>query len=441
VAGAIHSSRGVNGSGCPAVLKTGLHQNRRRPRSGRFQTVASSRSDNAVALIEWLISDECELLDDRGLIAGLGERLRAADVPVDRLTLHLRTLHPEIFARTVAWAPGEPVEVHDRMHGLQLLPILAGSPLQQVMEARRPISVRSGTARGDAWFDLDVFCGRGLAEFVIAPLLASVAPGNAVAFGTTRHGGFAPEERAVLLRILPALRVICEARSLRRVEATLLDTYIGVTTRERILAGHVRRGDVETLEAALLLCDLRDFTALSNRLPVGRVLELLNDYFDCVVPAIVNGGGEILKFMGDAVLAFFHRPSPGDACAAALEAGRAALEGLRGCAPPDAELRAGIALHYGAVSYGNIGSGTRLDFTLIGSDVNLVSRIQTACGRIGEPMLMSLRFAALLHSVKTRSVGRHELKGFSEPVELFAWHRLDRRNNTGANRSKPALRH
>jgi adenylate cyclase len=185
------------------------------------------------------------------------------------------------------------------------------------------------------------------------------------------------------MRIVPALRNACELRTLRQIELTLLDTYTGSTTARRILAGRVRRGQVETLEAALMLCDLRGFTELSNRLPVERVLELLDAYFDRVVPAITAAGGEVLKFMGDAVLAFFHREAAAEACEAALRGGLNALERLDEFRSPDAALSAGIALHYGEVSYGNIGSGRRLDFTVIGRDVNLLSRMESVCSATG----------------------------------------------------------
>jgi adenylate cyclase len=222
------------------------------------------------------------------------------------------------------------------------------------------------------------------------------------------------------MRIVPALRNACELRTLRQIELTLLDTYTGSTTARRILAGRVRRGQVETLEAALMLCDLRGFTELSNRLPVQRVLELLDAYFDRVVPAITAAGGEVLKFMGDAVLAFFHRGEPAAACAAALEGALSALERLAQFRASDAALSAGIALHYGEVSYGNIGSGRRLDFTVIGPDVNLVSRIEGVCSATGHPLLMSGRFAELLQLHACVSIDRHALRGFAEPVELHA---------------------
>ncbi|GLS32557.1 adenylate cyclase [Mesorhizobium albiziae] len=373
-----------------------------------------------VALIEWLAGDECHALDDAGLAAEFGGRLRAAGLPIDRLTLHLRTLHPEIFGRSVAWAPGETVEIHDREHGIEVSPGYAGSPLRRVMETREPLVVRPNGAGDPAWFHTDLFHGRDLVEFVIVPLCNADGLVSAASFSTTRPSGFAASERALLDRIVPALRNACELLTLRRVESTLLDTYVGATTARRVMAGRVRRGEVETLEAGLMLCDLRGFTELSNRLPGERVLELLNAYFDIVVPAITFAGGEVIKFMGDAALAFFHRDTPAGSCSAALQGAMRALEGLGRYTAPDAELHAGIALHYGEVSYGNIGSGQRLDFTVIGPDVNLVSRIQAVCSATSRPLLMSERFAMLLDSEAAVAIGRFELRGFAEPAELYA---------------------
>ena len=389
---------------------------------GSAVTSAGDRAGAAsiADLIEWLAGDECHDLDDAGLAAGVGNRLRAAGLPVDRLTLHLRTLHPEILGRSVAWSPNEPVQVRDREHGTEVAPGFAGSPLWHVMEQRQPLIVRLEDGLPPSWAETDLFRGRKLVEFVIVPLRGADGRGSAASFSTTRRSGFTASERAALDRIVPALRTVCELRTLRRIELTLLDTYVGVATARRVMAGRIRRGEVETLEAALLLCDMRGFTAMSNRLPGLRVIQLLDAYFDCVVPAITEAGGEVIKFMGDAVLSYFHRDSPAAACAAALQGAIGGLEALSRFSVPDAELHTGIALHYGEVSYGNIGSSQRLDFTVIGPDVNRVSRIQGVCSKTGRPLLMSERFAMLLDRDGVVAIGRHLLAGFAEPAELYA---------------------
>ena len=374
---------------------------------------------SVLELVEWLAGDDCHAMEEAALISGLGRRLRAVGLPIDRLTLHLRTLHPEILGRTVAWAPNEPVEIHDREHGIEVSAGFLGSPVRSVMETGEAVLMRLDDPAGSPWPLLDVFAGRGLVELLTVPLNTSDGPVSAAAFGTARPSGFSTADRAALDRILPALRNSCELRTLRQVELTLLDTYVGPGTARRILAGHIRRGQVESLHTALMLCDMRGFTDLSNRLPSVRVLELLDHYFDQVLPAVADAGGEVLKFMGDAVLAFFPGSQPEAACAAALRAAEEVCARLAPFAASDPPLAATIALHYGEVSYGNIGSGRRLDFTLIGPDVNLVSRIQTVGSQINHPLLMSHRFAELLPAGRTASAGAYTLKGFADSVELF----------------------
>jgi len=373
----------------------------------------------ACNIIDWLSGDECHELDLSGLTAGFGVRMRAVGVPLDRMALHMSTLHPLLRGRTFAWAPDEPVEFLDLQHGADPSAPL-GNPLYHVVNTLEWLTLRLDDP-STKWSTPDAFRGRNLTELLIAPLLHGGELASAVTFGTREPKGFSPSQRTLLQAVVPALRSASELELLRRMETTLLTTYVGAIAGQHILAGQIRRGDVETLDAALLLCDLRGFTALSNRLPEERVLEILNIYFDQVVPAITNAGGEILKFMGDAVLAYFnHKDGAAASCVAAFDAAHLALSQLAAVSNTDFDLSAGVALHHGKVSYGNIGSGNRLDFTIIGRDVNLVSRIQGICASTGHSLVMSERFAGLLAASHIVSIGRHELKGFAEPVELFS---------------------
>ncbi|WP_244481556.1 adenylate/guanylate cyclase domain-containing protein [Rhizobium sp. Root1203] len=389
-----------------------------RPMSRRQRTERNRNADTGsiLSVLEWLSGDECHAIDEAGLIAGLGRRLRQIGLPVDRLTLHLMTLHPEILGRTLAWAPAEPIEIHDREHGMKLA--FATSPLRKVMDSREPMIVDANDEKWP-WKHIDVFRDRGLVQLVIAPLCNADGPVSAAGFGTRRPGGFTASEIRVLERILPALRNTCELRVMRQAELSLLDVYIGPMTTQRILAGRIRQGEIETMEAALLLCDLRGFTELSNRLPEEKVLELLNAYFDIVVPAITGQGGEVLKFMGDAVLAFFPSSDAEMASEQALAATDTILDTLSRFELEGVRVEAAVALHYGRVSYGNVGSGSRLDFTVIGSDVNLLSRIQTACGTLGKSVLMSDAFRRRAGAENVVSAKFHHLKGFEDAIELF----------------------
>jgi adenylate cyclase len=382
---------------------------------------AITTDENALKIVEWLASDECHELDGPGLIDSLGAKLGQAGMPLHRMVFHLRALHPTVMGHAIAWAPGEPASALDIEHEAEGSLPLQQSPVSHVMSTRTWLVLAMDDRH---WSSHDLFVGRELAELIIAPMVHGTAARaiSAVTFGTRRPGGFSPEDRALLHRIVPALRTAIELKMWRYATRTLLDTYVGIDAERRILSGHTRRGDVETLEAALMFCDLRGFTDLSNRLSAGRMLELLNIYFDQVVPVVIAGGGEILKFMGDGVLALFRDSArPSSSCAAALKAARLVHERLAALSLPDAELRAGIALHFGEVSYGNIGSGQRLDFTVIGRDVNLTSRIESLCGPTSKPLLMSERFAGLLTMPGATSIGWHGIKGFAKPVQLYAW--------------------
>ncbi len=390
---------------------------------------AVAGDENALEIIQWLASDRSHELDGAGLIDGLGAKLRKAGISLHRMVFHLRALHPRVMGRSIAWAPGEPVDVLDVEHGENGVPRVQESPVSHVISTRTWLVLGMDDRR---WSPHHLFIGRGLAELIIAPMIHGPGPRSvsAVAFGTRRPTGFTRDDRALLHRIVPALRGAIELKMWHRTTRTLLDTYVGRDAEKRILSGHIRRGEVESLEAALMFCDMRGFTELSNRLPGERVLELLNIYFDQVVPVVADGSGKILKFMGDGVLAFFRDAArPSSSCAAAFNAARLVHERLAGVSLPDAALRAGIALHFGKVSYGNIGSGERLDFTVIGPDVNLTSRIEGLCGPTSQPLLMSERFAGLLALPGATSIGWHAIKGFVEPIQLFAW--------TGASSTTP----
>jgi hypothetical protein len=139
----------------------------------RQRSAADEAFGGHSSILEWLVGDECHELDDAGLVAGLGTRLRAAGLPIDPLALHLRTLHTEISGRRVAWAPNESVEVRNREHGIETSALFVGSPLQGVMETREPMVVRLDKPGGPAWTQLDVFAGCSLVQIVIVPLCSA----------------------------------------------------------------------------------------------------------------------------------------------------------------------------------------------------------------------------------------------------------------------------
>ncbi len=219
---------------------------------------------------------------------------------------------------------------------------------------------------------------------------------------------------------------MAEIRALQRTAANLLDPYVGHNAGERLLAGRIRRGHTETVRSVIWLSDMRGFTSLADRLPPQTLVDLLNRYFDCQVPAILKHGGEVLKYMGNGLLAIFSlqegtadmREVSGRALAAAREA-QTNIDAMDTSDDPDASgIRFGLALHLGEVLYGNIGSSSRLGFTCIGPAVNLAARLEKIAAGLGRPIVLSAELAQHA-TVELQPLGEFAVAGFSAPQRAF----------------------
>jgi adenylate cyclase len=376
-------------------------------------------------LLDWLMREGRFLPDNGAILEALCERLTDAGVPLDRASLHLRALHPRYRGVSRIWKPGTGLAEQFLDHGLEKTATYLESPVRAVAQAHRRLDWRLDTQAALPFAVLEELREKGYAHYVIAPMPFAAGMVNALSWATRRPGGFAPEHLRLLDELLPAYAATAESKSLFRFTETMLNTYVGREPSQLILDGQVRRGDIRTITAALMLVDLRDFTLLSDNLSPRAVIRLLNDYFDCVFPAVQEHGGEVLEIMGDGVLAIFRQEGPGEAaepCRAALAAAREALAAMAARnerAPVNGPLlHAGIALHYGTASYGNIGSGDRLDFTVIGPDVNLTSRIEQFCRQLDRTLIMSEAFADQL-GWPVWEIGHFELRGFAKLHRLF----------------------
>ncbi len=384
-----------------------------------------SGSDPRAAVHDWL-AGEARRVDSRALfVAALGERLLAAGLPVARITTAVPLLHPILDTSSVIWEPdGEPLErlwlTDPRAY--------ANSPLRIIYEGGGPVRHRitPDPVAGEFTIIPDLRAA-GIVDYIALPAPFSDGTAKGMTFATRAADGFSDEDLAFLESLMPALSMILEIQTLRRTTRTFLDTYLGSGAGGRVLDGTVKRGMGETIPCAILFCDLRGFTDLSVRLDGDALLALLNAYFDAVCGSVEAHGGEVLKFMGDAVLAVFaHGTDENDARSArrafdaAMEA-QARLDALNGerAAAGEAPIRCGMALHVGDVLYGNIGSESRLDFTVLGPAVNLASRIEKLCGALGEPVLLSAALAALIEA-PLRAAGEHVLKGVAGPQAVFA---------------------
>lgn len=383
----------------------------------------------ADGVIDWLTNgtrDE-RFIDD--IFAQMCIRLQQAGIPVKRATLHVLINHPQWLGARMMWSDGSreaeialvDYEVRERSEYI-------GSAAHEIhdgaTELRERLEQDPSLGRKHALYD--EMRAKGLTDYVAWPLYHTLGKRHIVTFATDRPGGFDDAHIAGLKKLLPVLALVSEIRIKNRLARTLLETYVGSHAGELILAGATRRGTGTTVRAAIMICDLRDFTKISDNWPRDDVIDLLNDYFDAMSEPIARHGGEILKFIGDGLLAIFPLSAP-DACANLLHAvaeARQAMAALneRNSGTGRAPLNYGIGVHVGDVMYGNIGSTSRLDFTVIGPAVNMASRLEALTKTIGKKVLLSRAFAELVaKEFALEHVGQHAVRGFNEPIDLFAY--------------------
>ena len=357
----------------------------------------------------------------------LCEQLVASGVPLFRVAVFVRTLHPNLMGRRFLWLAGSGTKVSEGSFAMMQDEDFRASPVAYVYATGA--GVRRRLADADCPLDFPILHdlrGEGVTDYLVSPLIFTTGAVHIASWTTRQKGGFDDDHIAGIDAVVAPLARIAEIMGLRRTARTLLDTYVGSHAGERILAGRIRRGDTEVIHAAIWLSDMRGFTTLSDRLAPQALIDLLNRFFDAQVPAIARHGGEVLKFMGDGLLAIF--PVTGDdragACAEALAAAceaRDAIASLGGdAAIADVDLvRFGLALHIGEVTYGNIGGEGRLDFTCIGPAVNLAARLEKIAGELGRSIVASRAFAEHCPGAVT-PLGRFPVRGLTDAQELFA---------------------
>ena len=294
--------------------------------------------------------------------------------------------------------------------------------------SRRCAKISSAVLRPAASTPSMTICGReGLPTMWRGRCTIRLANGTSWPLPPTGLGGFDDTHIAGLSGLLPALALVSEIRIANRLARTLLETYVGAHASELILAGDTRRGSGTTVRAAIMICDLRDFTRISDNWPRDEVIDLLNGYFDAMSEPIARHGGEILKFIGDGLLAIFPLDEP-SACSNLLHAVAEARQAMAVLNEKNAEsgrapLNYGIGVHVGDVMYGNIGSRTRLDFTVIGPAVNMACRLEALTKQLDRKVLLSRAFADFVKAdFELERVGEYPVRGFNDPIELFAYH-------------------
>ena len=386
---------------------------------------------------EWLLTEGRGYLTTKELVSGLCRHLvEDCGIPLSRLFCFVRILHPQVFANSYTWrrTTGTVDSVSAPYDELESA-LYRDSPCAVLSEGAAAIRRRLDIPH--PWLDYPILHdlrAEGATDYVAMPVPFTDGRFNIVTVSTERPGGFSLDDLRQMDQMLPALGHILEFQTLRHTTATLLNTYLGKHTGERVLQGLVRRGDSEDVRAVICFCDLRDSTHLADSMPRADYLDLLNSFFDCVAGPILERGGEILDFIGDAVLAVFPiadslnasyrlTNSLPVACENALATvgdiqERVARLNHERVATGASPLEYGLSIHEGDVTYGNIGVPGRLAFTVIGPAVNEAARLASMCKTFNKTVLISEEFARCFpgHCV---SLGRHELRGVRIPQEVF----------------------
>jgi adenylate cyclase len=370
----------------------------------------------------WLATARC---DDAGaLLEGFVAKLAGAGVPLSRASCALMTMHPELVWRTVQWEAGEGIRLRDQPRSRLDDPFYTASPVARVRRTKQ--AVRVPLALGDLPFPIcQDLRARGATDYLALPLPFTNGEVTYASFATSTPGGFQDEPLALLQALAGPLARRLELESAYFATQALLEVYLGKNAARRVLAGEVQRGRGEPIDAAIWFCDLRGFTALGERTRPAELVAILDAYFDAVGSAIADFGGEVLKFIGDAVLAIFPvGEDPRDACRRAVSAADRAFASLarlndERAARGEEPISIGVALHRGQVLYGNIGARDRLDFTVISSAVNAASRLESLCKELGAPLVLSAELvrAAEIDDVVDR--GEHAVKGLAAPIRVF----------------------
>jgi len=377
------------------------------------------RHSSVFELARWLTGPARTALAPADIVTEYCERLLTAGVPLWRVRVGQRLANPLIGVWGVKWVRGVGAQEYVVPHRILATRSYTGSPFEHVNKTRA--SFRRSLRLLDPAIDHHVLfevAAEGGTDYLAIPVIYGDGSVQGASFATDSLCGFSPEEVALIEELGPFLAAALEPAAMRRSSESLLRTYLGAGPAKRVAEGAIRRGDCFEIEAAVLLTDLRGYTALSQQLSPDQLLDHLDRYLEVVVEAVRAEGGDVLKFIGDGILSIFSVEESGRA-----EATRQACRALGAAlarADQDGDLHFVGCLHVGPVTYGNIGSPDRLDFTVVGPTVNLVSHLEAFAKSTGNMAVCSREVAAFLPAGATRALGSFALKGVRDEQMIFS---------------------
>ena len=374
----------------------------------------------------WLAGGAPGATTSPAVLAALCERLLGEGIPLHRVVVFVRTLHPSVLGWALMWHADRGVEWGAAPHQIVDTALFQDSPVRVVFETGTAIRRRLSGGDPLDYPILEDLVEEGATDYLASPVLFTDGEVHCVTWTTRRAGGFTPGHIAALEHLMPAFSRLVETYALRRTARNLLDTYLGPHAGERVLKGAIRRGDSERIDAVIWFSDLRASTRLAEALPAADFMAALNDYYEATAGSVLDHGGQVLRFIGDASLAIFpigEGTDTAEACRTALAAATEAIARMAGVNGRRREageeaLGFGVGLHVGTVTYGNIGVPARLEFTVVGAAANEAARIEGLCKAVGRALVVSAAFARALPRDWV-SLGAHTLPGIAEPREVF----------------------
>lgn len=406
---------------------------------------------------EWLVDQALSKPDIVHMFESACEQLYGAGVPLARARLAWPTLHPLFQAETVLWERGKKAGLEQFQHQVERTQDYLASPMFFMFEHNISV-IRRNLDGPNKLIDfpiLEELIEKGMTDYLTIRTqynksddLGKIS-GVLVAWASDRPGGFSDDDVAALQKIQRRVAVACRTAIQSRIASNIVETYLGKQAGRQVLDGAIKRGDGQETQAVVWYSDLRDSTALGDTMAPEDYFDLLNDYYECTAGSAIKHGGEVLDFIGDAVLAIFPFPTEDDFPNAAEAATRALRDAnmmheelnAQRTASGRVPIRFGVGLNAGKVMFGNIGVQERLTFSVIGPTVNEVARIEALTKAAGTSALVTRNIAACEPGV-WKTTGIHKLVGVAQELELFAPRLQDHEKPVGQNESQkePAAR-
>ncbi len=374
-------------------------------------------------LAKWLSASET-VGEPEAIFNELNERLLSAGMQLHRASCGLSTMHPEVFAKQLIWEVEKGAYGVLRSHEIIDSEVYRQSPPAYVTYQQKKLHLSLEGPRDQMEYEI---CRElkqlGATDYLILPMPFRNGINSFISWSTTISGGFGSDEVELLEAIVPWISLRLELESARFATSSLLRTYLGENAAHRVLSGEFKKGSGEMIHAVIWSCDLRGFTERVDSNPLEVVLHDLDQYFSFVAKPIMENGGEVLKYIGDAVLGVFpFINGEVTACTNALRAAaQAFLSKKEQSALCHSEIQFGVALHVGKVMFGNIGAEGRLDFTVIGSAVNEVCRVEAMCKDLGQELIVTQSFIDAAQRDDATSLGTYKLRGVEDQHELYTF--------------------